>query len=52
MKKDNPACYECPKSKDKLHTWILRLISKTSYCKKCGLELTKEQTADIWEDHN
>lgn len=21
MRKDNPACYECPKGRNKLHTW-------------------------------
>lgn len=51
MNKDNLACYECPKGKKNgLHHWILRLFSKTAYCKYCGLELTKEQADAVWRE--
>lgn len=50
MQRNNPACYEFPKGKNKLHTWTMRLFSKTSYCSKCGLKLNEEQTLDVWRE--
>lgn len=59
MQKNNPACYECPKGKNKLHTWspIMRqeegwkidtiVGAKCLHCKKI---LTKEQAEDVWRE--
>lgn len=49
MYKSNPACYECPKGKNKLHTWE-RNIDKTAKCKYCKLKLTVEQAEDVWRE--
>jgi hypothetical protein len=49
MNKDNPACYECPEHKSKMHHW-LRRDDKTAYCLKCNLELTVEQAEDCFCD--
>ncbi len=49
MNKDNPACYECPKTKSRLHHWTRR-DDKTAYCIKCDTELTEEQADDVWMD--
>lgn len=46
MQKDNPACYECSKTKSRIHHWIIR-DNQTAYCLKCNLELTKEQSDDV-----
>lgn len=49
MKKDNPACYECPKTNSGIHTWIKR-DDETAYCLKCDKPLTKEQAKDVWRE--
>lgn len=52
MNKDNPACYECPKGKNKLHAWEGRYqlnILTSAICRHCDLKLTKEQAEDVWE---
>lgn len=51
MRKDNPACYECPKTRSKLHHWVRR-DDGTSYCIKCDQQLDKADTADVWFDHD
>lgn len=56
MNKSNPACYECSKGKNKLHTWspiikcdiIREMIG--AICLHCGLVLTKEQADDVWRE--
>lgn len=54
MNKDNPACYECPKGKNKLHHWqIHRTPDKIilgANCINCDLFLNKEQTLDMMEE--
>lgn len=45
MRKDNPACYECPKTGSGIHTWIRR-DDGTSYCLRCDLELDRADTDD------
>lgn len=55
MQKSNPACYECPKGKNKLHMWSKILDHKKvemigALCQKCGLKLTKEQAEDVWRE--
>lgn len=49
MQSNNPACYECPNHKSKIHHWIKR-DDGTAYCLKCNLELTKSQTDDVWKE--
>lgn len=51
MQPNNPACYECPKVKSGIHTWTRR-DDMTAWCIKCDTELTVEQTADVWHDHD
>lgn len=51
MNKDNPACYECPKTKSGVHHWIRR-DDGTAWCLKCDEELTKPQADDVWRDHS
>ncbi len=51
MSPDNPACYECPKGKDNLHTW--KMINLTqAQCVKCKLLLTPIQTREVQEDNS
>jgi len=49
MRKDNPACYECPKGKQGLHTWRENL-DKTATCKHCKLTINKRDAADCFGD--
>lgn len=55
MQKNNPACYECPKGKNGLHTWSKILDHKKigmigAVCKHCKLVLIKEQAEDVWRE--
>lgn len=50
MDKDNPACYECPKGKNKLHTWK-RLTMGGAWCQKCNLFICEEHAKQVFEDH-
>jgi len=54
MDKDNPACYECPKSQNKLHTWQRHKTTTGELlganCINCDLFLTKEQADDVWRE--
>lgn len=51
MRRDNPACYECPRGKNKLHHWAksnpdLR-EQRGAICLQCGLELNEEDARDV-----
>jgi len=53
--KDNPACYECPKGKNKLHTWQIHRTpdGKTvlgANCINCDLYLNVNQTLDMMDE--
>lgn len=54
MRHDNPACYECPKGKNKLHTWssiIENEINRVgAICLHCNIILTKSQADDVWKE--
>ena len=55
MQKDNPACYECPKGKNGLHTWskILdheKIEMSSAFCMDCRKILTKVQAEDVWRE--
>jgi hypothetical protein len=53
MDKDNPACYECPKTKNSIHAWspiYTNEIRTNAICVHCGLILNKEQTNDLWRE--
>ncbi len=50
MRSSNPACYECPKGKDKIHTWKRKLTGR-AYCVKCGLEIAKEFANEVFDNH-
>lgn len=54
MQKNNPACYECPKGKNKLHFWspIMHEINGMvgAMCLHCSKTLTKEQAEDYGEN--
>lgn len=55
MNKNNPACYECPKGKNALHTWSPIIDSRTNgmdgaICLHCSVTLTKEQAEEVWRD--
>lgn len=55
MKLDNPACYECPKGKNKLHTWspIIQDGERDgAICLNCSLILTESQAAKVWGDND
>lgn len=49
MQKNNPACYECPKGKNALHTWK-RNVDETAECIHCKIKLTKKQAEDAWRE--
>lgn len=51
MRPDNPACYECPKGTQELHTWK-RLPDGTAICVKCDVQLTVEQAVDCFHEHH
>lgn len=51
MQIDNSACYECPKGKNKLHSWYLMNDGLRAKCGNCGLVLDKDQTLDVYERH-
>lgn len=46
MRKDNPACYECPKHKYGMHDWSIRQDG-TSICLQCKKELSVEDAKDM-----
>lgn len=46
MRKNNPACYECPKHGSGLHYWSIQQ-NGTSICLLCKKELNKEDTDDM-----
>lgn len=50
MRKDNPACYECPRGKNALHVWHRSKGSKIAICVMCGLELNEADTKDCFND--
>lgn len=45
MRKDNPAVYECPKSKNTLHHW--KVTDGIATCVQCKLVLSKDDTDDM-----
>lgn len=49
MRKDNPAVYECPKGKSRLHTWK-RLDDGRAQCKDCKLILNREDAEDCFRE--
>lgn len=53
MDKNNPANYECPKSKNGVHTWspiYTNQIRTAAICVLCGLILNKVQADDVWRE--
>ena len=52
MRKDNPACYECPKSSNKLHYWRSKYDTKQNLigaiCKYCKLQLNDEDAKEVF----
>lgn len=49
MRKDNPAVYECPKTKSTLHHWVRR-DNGTAYCIRCNLELNKQDADEVFTE--
>jgi len=57
MDKNNPACFECPKSRSTIHWWQIHKTpdGKTilgANCVNCDLFLTSDQTIDMLYDRN
>lgn len=52
MRRDNPACYECPRGRSGLHTWQRKGGDKTAHCVECGLKLNERDTAEVFEDED
>lgn len=48
MRPSNPACYECPKGRNTLHTWK-RNKDLTARCVECGLTLNKIDAAEVFQ---
>lgn len=48
MDKHNPACYECTKGKDGLHTW--QKYGEGAKCVKCGLKINKYYANEVFTD--
>jgi hypothetical protein len=44
----SPACYECPGGSGGLHSWRRRDPSGPARCENCGLELSPEDTLDLY----
>lgn len=51
MKSDNPAVYECPKGKNKLHTWK-RNPDLTATCVHCKTSLSRQHADECFEDRS
>lgn len=51
MRKDNPACRECLKGKDNLHTWR-RNADTTATCLKCEMVLNPVDAAECFGDYD
>lgn len=49
MRKDNPAIFQCPKGKSKLHTWK-RLDDGRAQCQNCKLVLNKVDADDTFRE--
>lgn len=49
MRKNNPAVYECPIGKNKLHTWR-RNADGSAQCVHCKTILNKTDADDVWRD--
>jgi len=50
MRPSNPACYECPKGKNTLHTWR-RNADMTATCIECDTTLSVEDAAECFRDY-
>lgn len=50
MDKNNPAVFECRKSKNTLHHWVRDPDSARATCLHCKVTLTNEQTEDCYRD--
>lgn len=62
MRMENPACYECPKGKDGLHTWKKVPVGERvggkvvlgdewrACCTKCHLVLDREFSDDVYRE--
>lgn len=48
MRKDNPACFECPRGRDGLHWWKRDETTMQATCQCCRLTLTKQDTAEVY----
>lgn len=49
MRKNNPACYECPKNPSGIHAWM-KLSGGRATCLKCKLVLDEADTSDVFTD--
>ena len=49
MRKNNPAVYECPRTKNKLHHWM-KGSDGLAVCKRCKLKLNQEDTDDVYRE--
>lgn len=48
MRKDNPAVFECPQSRDGLHTWK-REKDRKATCVACKLVLNQRDADEVFE---
>lgn len=48
MQPSNPACYECPKGKNGLHTWYLMNNGIIARCSECKLTLNEQHTLEVY----
>jgi hypothetical protein len=46
MRKDNPACYECPRARSRLHWWLRKAGTNQLVCEECRLVLSQEDSDD------
>lgn len=51
MRINNPACYECSKSKDTLHSWFLLNDGIRARCKHCKITLNEADSLEVYEYH-
>jgi hypothetical protein len=49
MRRNNPAVFECPKSRNTLHNWR-RYRDGSAICVSCYLRLSCEDAADCFRD--
>lgn len=50
IRKNNPACFECPKNANGIHFWRRDPQTRKAMCENCDLQLNNEDSADLYGD--